>query len=52
MRYRTFISDLPYVQERPAYIFVQDAGLNGRGWPFGHLEFFWKNATKTRAGAA
>ena len=40
------------VQDWPAQIFVQDAGLIGRGWPFDRPGGLWKNATKRSGGAA
>ena len=45
-------SNSPYVQDWSAQNFVQDAGLTGRGWLFGHPECSWENATSTRGGAA
>ena len=33
--------DLRYVQERPAFNFVQDAGLIGEGGSFGRPAFFF-----------
>lgn len=44
--------DSTYVLERPARNFLQDAGRIGQGWPFGRPDVFWKNASKTRSGAA
>ena len=44
--------DSTYMQDRPARVFVQAAGLTGQGGSFGGPACFGENATKTRGGAA